>query len=143
LHEDLEAEQGTTITSLSASPAKGPPTMADTISFTTAVSAGVNPMIMLTPVTAAAHLAGGSLTASVGRTDNHQVIIGLAVQPTNSSSGNASSTSSSKKQANVAPRFGLLISRPSQLRDVEEAALEAVNNHILRFEVPRPLITTN
>jgi len=142
LDENLEGEAGSQATSLNTT-VKGPPTMVDTISFTTALSASVSPMIMLTPVTAAAHLATGSLTGSVNRTDNHQVIIGIAVQETNSSPGNASSTPSPKKQTNAAPRVGLLLSRSSQLNPVEEAAMEAVNNQILRFEVPRPLITTN
>jgi hypothetical protein len=142
LNEDLDEEEGSEVTSLDTT-AKGPPTMADTISFTTTITAGVSPTIMLTPVTAAAHLASGSLSGSVGRTDVHQVIVGLAV-PDPKSSGNASSTPAAKKQTNTArARFGLLISAPSSLNDVEEAAVEAVNTQILRFEVPRPLITTN
>jgi hypothetical protein len=134
LDGNLEAEEGTSVTSINTS-AKGPPTMVDTISFTTTVSAGVSPTIMLTPATAAAHLASGSLTGSVGRTDNHQVVIGLAI-PT--------ASAPPTKQANVThPRFGLLVSGYPQRNAVEDAALEAVNEQILRFEVPRPLITTD
>lgn len=41
LDENLEGEEGTDATSLSTSP-KGPPTMVDTISFTTVFSASVS-----------------------------------------------------------------------------------------------------
>jgi hypothetical protein len=58
---------------------KGPPTMTDNLTFITAVNLSATPKIEFTPVTAAFQLADASLTASVVRTDKHQVTIGLAV----------------------------------------------------------------
>ncbi len=59
----------------------GPPTMAEKLTFTTAVSASANPIAVFTPVTSAFQLTTASLTGAVGRTDVHQVTIGLAIAP--------------------------------------------------------------
>jgi hypothetical protein len=56
-----------------------PPTMTDTLTFTTTFKLGVNPMVVFTPVTAAFQLLNASLTTDFERTDRHQVAIGLAI----------------------------------------------------------------
>ncbi|MBI3760143.1 MAG: hypothetical protein HY269_10395 [Deltaproteobacteria bacterium] len=56
-----------------------PPTLTDTLTFTTAISASATPKIEFTPITEAFHLASASLTAVADRTDVHQVTIGLAI----------------------------------------------------------------
>jgi hypothetical protein len=58
-----------------------PPTMTDTLTFTTTFKLGVNPMVVFTPVTAAFQLLNASLTTDFERTDRHQVAIGLAIGP--------------------------------------------------------------
>lgn len=63
----------------SADKGKGPPTMADKLTFTTAVSLSANPKIEFTPVTTAFQLSSAGLKASADRTDQHQVSVGLSV----------------------------------------------------------------
>jgi hypothetical protein len=124
LHEDLSGEQNTTVNTT----ANGPPTMVDTLSFTTALTAGVNPVMVLIPATMAAQLTGVNINGTLGRTDIHQVIVGLALPAPLSSLG-----------ISAQPQFPKLISG-SPKNAGEAAALEAVNNQILRFQLPRPLI---
>jgi hypothetical protein len=138
LHEDLGAEQGPSVDIT----ANGPPTMVDTISFTTALTASINPMIMLVPATMAAQLTSGFLNGSLSRTDIHQVIVGLGLPGPLSSLGISAPVSATKPPAYVIhPQFGMLVSG-SPRSGGEAAALEAVNNQILRFEVPKSLIVT-
>lgn len=61
---------------------KGPPTLTDTLTFTTTLTASVNPKIVFTPLTNIFQPVDASLTAAVGRTDVHQVAIGLAIADT-------------------------------------------------------------
>jgi hypothetical protein len=56
-----------------------PPTMTDTLTFTTTFKLGVNPMVVFTPVTAAWQLLSASMTTDFERMDRHQVAIGLAI----------------------------------------------------------------
>lgn len=55
------------------------PTMTDDLIFTTAVSLSATPKVVFAPVGTALRVADASLDLSVGRTDKHQVTIGLAV----------------------------------------------------------------
>jgi hypothetical protein len=57
----------------------GSPTMVDTLTFTTTLSAGLTPAIALTPAGTALQLTNASLPGSVSRMDVHKVIIGMAV----------------------------------------------------------------
>lgn len=61
---------------------KGPPTMADKLTFTTVVNISANPKIEFTPVTSAFQLASAGLNASADRTDMHQVSVGLSLGDT-------------------------------------------------------------
>ncbi len=60
---------------------KGPPTMADTLVFTTKLSGSAAPKLIFSPVGSVAHVADASLTAAASRTDVHKVIVGLALPP--------------------------------------------------------------
>jgi hypothetical protein len=65
--------------SLGGEEGKGPPTMADMLTFTTAISVSASPKIEFTPVTNNFQLANAALTASADRNDKHEVTIGLAI----------------------------------------------------------------
>jgi hypothetical protein len=58
---------------------KGPPTMTDTLTFTTTLTGSVNPVVLFTPVTNAFHVANVSATGEAIRSDVHKVTIGLAI----------------------------------------------------------------
>jgi hypothetical protein len=55
------------------------PSMTDDLIFTTAVSLSGTPKVVFAPVGTLLRVADASLDLSVGRTDKHQVTIGLAV----------------------------------------------------------------
>jgi hypothetical protein len=118
-----------------------PPAMVDTISFTTTLSAGVNPLWVLNPVGSATQLTGASINVGVQRMDVHQVIIGLALPgPVSSLSEVLVVSSPPQRRLHLnQPQFGLLVSGAPRT-DGEIAALDAVNNQILRFQVPKSLI---
>ena len=65
--------------SLGGEEGKGPPTLADKLTFTTAINLSVNPRIEFTPVTNSFQLANAALSASADRTDKHEVTIGLSI----------------------------------------------------------------
>ena len=144
VHTDLQTEQEQSIISGNTleTSTNGPPTMVDTISFTTTLTAGVTPTLTLTPVGAGVQLSGASLGVSLQRADVHQVIVGLAlptpiVAPSHSGDGSLRAMQALPNQ----PRLALLISGAPH-SSAEQAALDAVNNQIVRFQVPRPLIVT-
>lgn len=58
------------------------PTMTDDLIFTTAVSLSGNPKVIFAPVGTLLRVADASLDLRVGRSDKHQVTIGLAVDAT-------------------------------------------------------------
>jgi hypothetical protein len=64
---------------LGADKAPGPPTMADKLTFTTALNISANPKIEFVPVGRAFQLSSAGLNASADRTDMHQVSIGLSL----------------------------------------------------------------
>jgi hypothetical protein len=79
---DLVDSQGTTnVTSNDILSPAGPPTMVDTLIFTTTLNAGLNAEVMLSPAGTALQLTNASLMGSVGRVDTHMVTIGLALGP--------------------------------------------------------------
>jgi hypothetical protein len=65
--------------SLGGDKGKGPPTMADKLTFTTTINLSANPRVEFTPVSNTFQLASASLRASADRTDRHEVTIGVAV----------------------------------------------------------------
>jgi hypothetical protein len=145
-HANVEAEQQGAITQFSGplgTSTNGPPTMVDTISFMTTLSAGVTPTLTLTPVGSATQLTGANLGVSFMRVDAHQVIVGLAFPGPIVRPGFAGQRSShGMVTVSNQPRAALLISAASPRTSTEQAALEAVNNQIIRFQLPRPFIVT-
>jgi hypothetical protein len=57
----------------------GPPTMVDTLAFTTTLSGSAVPMVTFSPVGPSLNVADASLTAEVIRKDIHTLIMGLSV----------------------------------------------------------------
>jgi hypothetical protein len=97
---------------------KGPPTMADTLVFTTKLSGSAAPKLVFTPVGGIAHVADATLTADASRTDVHKVIVGLALQPA------GSQTSEAKSQNGL---FVTVVGTPAQ-----QAAGAAIDQTFLR-----------
>jgi hypothetical protein len=79
LHEDLNNSSEDPKEPPTSQSIAGAPTMVDTLTFTTTVSAGVNPMIMLTPIGTAMQLTNASLNFTLQRQDIHSVTIGLGL----------------------------------------------------------------
>jgi hypothetical protein len=80
-----------------AKAASGPPTMGDTLKFTTTVALSPTPMITLTPIGTALQIANANLMAKASREDMHEVIVALALPPP-STAGSQSSGSSNSSQ---------------------------------------------
>jgi hypothetical protein len=57
----------------------GAPTMVDTLTFTTTISAGLTPKIALTPAGTGVQLMNATLVGTAARMDVHKVIIGMAI----------------------------------------------------------------
>ncbi|MET4259927.1 hypothetical protein ABIC09_004885 [Bradyrhizobium sp. S3.12.5] len=56
-----------------------PPAMTDDLTFTTTVSASVNPAVLFTPLGTALQVSDAALTASFKRSDVHEVVVGVAI----------------------------------------------------------------
>jgi hypothetical protein len=104
---------------------KGPPTMADTLTFTTTISAGLNPKVTFTPVSNNFQLMDASITAGAMRIDKHQLIVGLGL-PT---APKFTATGFTSAFVSAAPK-----------QSGEAAAVQAVAQQIIRFEIAKPLI---
>ena len=61
---------------------KGPPTLVDALDFQTTLSGSVSPKIEFKPGGDALRLTDAALSASAQRSDDHQVVIGLAIDET-------------------------------------------------------------
>ena len=144
-HTGIGGENGVNIgndSPLTTSSNAGPPTMVDTISFTTMLTASVTPTLALTPVGNGTALTGANLGVGFTRNDVHQVIVGLALPASILAVDQPGKHALQAMQAPAnQPRAALLISGVTR-NSTERAALDAVNNQIIRFQVPRPLITT-
>lgn len=103
---------------------EGPPTTVSTLTFTTAVSGSVTPMISLSPVRDLTRTSG-NLIGLASRTDTHKVIVAFA-RPTK----NFSETDAIKFYS------GQVITPAGTL--TQQAALLAIQQYIIRFEVNRP-----
>jgi hypothetical protein len=104
---------------------RGPPTMADTITFTTTISGGLTPMVTLSPVGTSFQLMNASLAATAMRVDKHQVILGLGLP----SAPQFTKTGFTAAFISAAPK-----------QSGEAAAVQAVAQQIIRFESTKPLI---
>jgi hypothetical protein len=104
---------------------RGPPTMADTITFSTTISGGLAPKVTLTPLSNRFQIMDASLPIAATRVDKHQVIVGLGLP--------------------AAPQFtkngltaAFISAAPRQ--SGEAAAVQAVAQQIIRFEAAKPPI---
>jgi hypothetical protein len=107
----------------------GAPAMCDTLTFTTTVSAGATPKIVLSPFGSKAQLMDASLALGASRVDKHQVIVGLGIP----------------KQTPVPPVHGAVVSSvisaaPKARGSGEAIAAQAVAQQIIRFQLPTPLV---
>jgi hypothetical protein len=109
---------------VATTPKRGPPTMADTITFTTTISAGLTPKVTFTPVSNRFQLMDASLAATVSRIDKHSVIIGLGL---------------ANAPVSFNPLAGAFITS-SPTSNGEAAAAQAVAQQINRFESTRSVI---
>jgi hypothetical protein len=140
LHDELAGEEGNAVepTDDLNSSAIGPPTMVDTITFTTTLNASATPTIILMPVTAAAQLTNASVTGTLMRQDVHEVIVGLGLPSQPSSRATVAQFARSQYGAVISASPMLISANPRT--SGEAAALNAVNNQILRYELPRSVI---
>jgi hypothetical protein len=111
----------------------GAPAMADTITFTTTVSAGAPPKVELNQVGNRFQFTNASSGFNASRVDKHQVIIGLGlpvdeVKPDGKKAAVINRLSASPFVTAAQPAGGGVAN-----------ALSAVNQQILRFELPRRL----
>jgi hypothetical protein len=105
---------------------RGPPTMADSLTFTTTVTGGLTPKVTFTPVTNRFGVSTATVAASASRIDKHQVIIGLGLP---------------NAPVNFNPLIGAFITS-SATTNGEAAAAQAVSQRINRFESTKSLIVT-
>jgi hypothetical protein len=116
------------------------PTLVDSITFTTSLTAGVTPTWMLMPVGKALQLTNASINLNVARKDIHQVIVALALPGPVSALGPITRQQIRPVLVPASNRaFGLLVTGYPRT-NAQAVALEAVNHHILRFEVARSRI---
>jgi hypothetical protein len=101
---------------------RGAPTMADTLAFTTTLTASATPKIELAPLTSAFTLVNASLTSANIRVDKHQVIVGLGLPNAPVSEPSVSLTRS-------------IITARASRGTGERAAADAVAQQIIRFEL--------
>jgi len=77
----------------------GPPTMVDTIIFTTTISAGLTPKVTFSPAGTGVQLMDASLAGTVSRVDTHEVVIGLALGSSPANTGALSALLNAKTTA--------------------------------------------
>jgi hypothetical protein len=157
LHEDLNAVVDTnTAEDKFYSSLAGSPTLVETLTFTTTLSAGITPQVMLNPVGRGTQLTSGSLAFTWSRIDQHAVIVGLGLPnvppPEVEVRGGTrnfvrfSSIPSASGGASRA-RTPLLIEASVPAGTTSSsgiaAALEAVNAHIVRFQALHQSVILN
>jgi hypothetical protein len=151
LHEDLNNSSENPQEPPTSQSMAGAPTMVDTLIFTTTVSAGVNPMIMLTPIGTALQLTNASLNFTLQRQDTHQVTIGLGLPiiapPVDDIHHFVPYSIASLGRANSARnRTPLLIDASVPVGSGPASgvsiAMEATNNEIIRRELLRGSLVT-
>ena len=148
LHEDLNG--------VVADPLKTPvdpsqftaasPSMADTLTFTTTLTAGITPTIMLTPVGKATQLTNASLAFAWSREDSHEVIIGLGMptvtvpesdSKTFVSYSSIASAGGSAARARTPLLIDAAVPAGTGPGSGPAIAVEAANSQIIRFEALR------
>jgi hypothetical protein len=112
---------------------KGPPTMADTITFSTTLKGSVTPEVVLTPVGSAIQIADASLGLTAARTDVHKVIVALALPPP-TSKGAAGPNALGPQPLGSRPA-PLLINANANATPAEQVAAHTIEQIITRFEL--------
>jgi hypothetical protein len=145
----LDALSGTANPYGSAPSSNVPNAMVDSLTFTTTLMAGITPQVAFNPMGQDLQLMNATLPLTASRMDTHGVIIGLGLAGPYTPPGmDPVLRAQTIRRWNSwrAPGFvvgnnpHLIIANPPQSNTGEAVALEAVNNQILRFEVPRSLI---
>lgn len=140
---------------------KGPPTMADTLTFTTTISLDASPKITLTPIGTGFHLSDFTFGVNNQRTDAHTVTVGLALAPTEKETTSEKETGTKKEgktatetTTTAAPQLneasllnrlipgkviqnGLFVNAKEGITTSELYALQAVDQAILRSQIFR------
>jgi hypothetical protein len=156
LFGDLSSEQSSP--SDDAKAASPPPTMGDTLKFTTTVALSPSPMITLTPIGTALQIANANLMAKLSREDMHEVIVALALPPGSSAGSQGAGGSNSSTGCNNASPAGqpgaraisssssarvpLLVNTNSCASPAERIATHTIEQIITRFEVGRAVVVT-
>jgi hypothetical protein len=150
LHEDLNGViQDDKLPNEPSEYTAASPSMVETLTFTTKISAGVTPQIMLTPLlsSSALKLNTASLAFAWSRNDMHEVIVGLGMPTVPTLEGHPKrlySTISSPGGIAARARTPLLIDAvvPAEAGSSSGVglALEAVNNQIVRFQALRQTV---
>lgn len=109
--------------------AKGPPTMADTITFETKLSGTSTPRVELAPLRRGVSLADAFFTASASRDDIHQVVVGLSL-PVAPKKGTKATT--------FTGQFVTVKGSPAEV-----SVGEAISQQLLRFEQGNRAILLN
>jgi hypothetical protein len=107
---------------------KGPPTLVDSLQFTTTVSATATPKVIFSPINNLVRLADASLTGVVSRQDIHKVIVGLAIDP-----GGAREVGSVRNML-----FGPLLT--ASPRTTTEAIAALAVNQVLTQQIFQPTV---
>ena len=91
-------------------------TMADTLTFTTTLTAGLNPTLTLSPVQQQFRLTGANANLMAGRMDMHTVVVALAVTP-------QPKTTSHRLGTGPKPALGASITRFSTVGSTSPSAI--------------------
>jgi hypothetical protein len=124
---------------------KGPPTMGDTITFTTKLSGSATPKVVFTPVGSGLHVVDASLTAAASRSDVHKVIVSLALPPPSppALTGTPPSPPAPIGATGTQMQSGLFVTAVGT--PAELLAAQTIQQIILRFELGKPgaVVVTN
>ncbi len=111
----------------------GPPTITDTITFTTKLSTSATPMIVLPPVTSALRLANASITPLFTRNDIHKVIVALSLPVPPKPAAQAAGEKAARPMVSTRVTVGLFVNASGTPAELEAA--HAIEQAILRFEL--------
>lgn len=123
----------THLTAGDASRPAGPPTVVDTLTFTTKVSGSAKPSVTIASLPGAEwRLADASITGAVSRQDTHKLIVGLSLPAPAKPAANAPTTSAAG-----------LIDVKADATATEQQAAHAIEQYIIRFEIGRANIVVS
>jgi hypothetical protein len=124
-------------------PSNGPPTMGDTIAFTTLIQNSLTPKIALTPIGPSLQVLDSNLAIKNSRNDVHRVLIGIAkctnLNSCPATTGFAFTDAALAQQivSNPQTRVGFLVSI-NGTNAADYAAAHTIEQMITRFELGKP-----